>query len=506
MAEWYSMLPTAPNIATGTQAAALAASQARQGSAAADRSRTDADEAAYNLKLKQTVEAMAAASIDPQTGRPSSKRFYALARQSPVGMAAIKAYSETMYPQMAREAAQMAVGASANAEGGIDYGKYSDQIQANPDFAGTLLTQGRDLQKGGYQTAADIAGNKLATGMLTGQGGGWAGQKPGAKMFSQDNALTPAGKAEPTSLVGNEQMEAVAPAMGAAAFKVPKSSEMSPQNRAETIAGLKAKGFALTDKSSPEEIDAAMNDYIGQAVSAITPGFKPGDVGGYVKESMEAQAKAPAVAQAAVAGLQEAGVSRAGARLGQTGTAQGIAQSATSFQQTQDVVTGAKKAGFSNVNAGNAGQFMEAKTSFDWLQSTYDKAAEIKDKVKSGKIDPDTFNAEVNALLNAPMVAESISTEAGRAKFMETLRLDPSFDAVWRESGGNPLAFIKTGAAAKLSAQSQAKVLEILSTIVKTQLESGQAKSRLDQFRGWSKQKPGAKPGTVDSDPLGIRK
>lgn len=159
-------------------------------------------------------------------------------------------------------------------------------------------------------------------------------------------------------------------------------------------------------------------------------------------------------------------------------------QSQTSWEQEQNAVQNAHGEGFGNVYSGNISGYMQAKSAFDWLKTTDKEIHDMSKEVKTGKVlDKDDFRGQVMALSNAPIVADNISTESGRSAFMSVIRTDPSLQSIWRESGGNPIHFLQSAASAKLSAQSQSRVLDVLGSITSTQLKTGKAFQDLNQYR-----------------------
>lgn len=164
-----------------------------------------------------------------------------------------------------------------------------------------------------------------------------------------------------------------------------------------------------------------------------------------------------------------------------------------------------------NATTSNAAAILENKAKIDWLNETRHSVREVKSQIKQGKtLDHDTFNNQLNAWLNAPQVAESISTESGRDKFLSGLRPVKSLGAVLNESR-DIKDVVRALTAQKLGAQDQVVVLEQLDKILSEQLVSGQAVNKDKQYRSknlkpsvFGKDKAGEVPNTQRSNKRGM--
>ena len=480
---WYNLLPSAPNIATGTQAAQQASAQAQGAS-------TAAADASYSLDLKKTVEALAAASMGPNG--VDQDKFYQLASGTPYGVSAIKAYADTIFPQMQKQTVAGGGAKILDENGSVGGQQVAAAMQENPNFSTDILGTAMNVQKAQFGNAADIA--KARTTVQAVSPGAWASQPTTA----------PTG-AQPGSIGGNTGMQVQAPTVGTGNYKgdfsVDQYAKMSPQDQAALRRGLIGVSDELdnpvNEKSSPASIASAARKLQATQFTAGLPGVDVNDIGSTIEKTGAANNAGPAVGLKAVQDAIARGYSLKGTNLSQTGA--GFSNLAAA--QGQDPVQEFRAAGF-NANPSNIAQLQQAKASYDWLDNTSNEIKQVTAQVAKSPLDPDQFAAKVNAFSNAPMVAESISNLAGQKRFFENMRIDPSLGALVKESDGNPLHFLQSLGSVKLGAQSQQKVLEVLGNIVDTQLQTGQAKSTLDQFRAhWSKQPA----GKTKADPLGIR-
>lgn len=472
MANWASLAPTWRPSETDAYGDALRnAAGVRQTQAQTQgiQQTTEAQRIA-NAKATGLQSAFASAittTIDPKTGAVShgldNDKLLANLQGNPAALDAYKEYVTTTYPQAGKEAVSQRIAATANPETGAVRPSAVSAGAANSPQAAALYGAGQDMLKGQFGTAQQVAGAKAGLGLV------------GA---SQTDV-------SPTTVEGMEVSMPGASGKGIPQTTAEYIAKLPKKDRAYLVSGLISSGIE-SDYNTPQGIAEGMNKAGALAAQQSMKGFDPSNPSTWFGAVTGA---APA-AQAAKGALFQTGLGTAGAIQGQT-------QLATTFDQAQASIQDAHRQGYTKVGAGNIGEFTQAKSEFDWLQNTFDKASEMKDGLKTGKVGADEFNAEVSALLNAPMVAESISTESGRSKFMENLRTDPSWEAIIRQSDGNILGALRGGAAAKLSAQSQGKVLDILTTIVGTQLKSGQAKSKLDQYKPkkWSEERPNAATG-----------
>jgi len=488
---WYNFLPT--NIATGAGDAQKAFSQAGEATQNELRAGTTARSAAYDLALKQTVEALMAHATGPN-GVDKAK-FYQLAAGTPYGVSAIKAYADTVFPQAQKEQGQRAALQVLNPDGSVGGVETAKAMRENPDFAGTTLATAMDLQKNQFGNASEIAKNRATVQSLS--PGAWASQPTTAPTAAQ-----------PGSIGGNAGMQVQLPTDAGGGYKgdfsVDEYAKRSPQDQAALRRGLIGVSDELdnpiTEKSSPASIASAVRRLQAMQFAAGLPGTDPRDPLASVEKRGAAMNAAPATGLKAVQDAIARGYSLAGTNLSQKGAALSVQGS----EQAQYQVAKLRKAGF-DANPSNASLILEKKATFDWLKNTSDDIHELRAEATKGKVDNDLFNSTISALSNAPMVAESITNLAGEHRFFENLRTDPSLGALIKSSDGNPVHFIQSLGSAKLGAQSQEKVLSILGNIVDTQLKTGKAKSDLDQFRlHWSKAT--TKPAEAKADPLGIRK
>ena len=462
---WFAA-PT--NIASGVADADKAAYQAQAAG-------TEARGKAYDLKLKQTVEALMAHATGPNG--VDQKKFYELAAGTPFGVSAIKAYADTVFPQKQKEREHSAALAVLDPSGSVGGAETARAMQEDPSTAGTTLSTAMGLQKTQFANAAEAAKNKAT--VLSLFPGAWASQ-PTTKPTS----------AQPGSIGGNAGMQVTLPTATGAGYKgdfsVDQYAKMSPQDqeafRRGMIGATDELDNPITEKSSPASIASAGRRVQAMQYMAGNPGVDPRDPLASVEKSGANLNAAPATGLKAIQDVIQRGYQLKGTNLFQTGT--GLAN--TGASQVQDQVAKLRKAGF-DANPGNAGNILEKKATFDWLKNTSDDIHELRTEASKGKVDNDLFNSTVSALSNAPMVAESITNMAGEHRFFENLRTDPSLGALIKSSDGNPVHFMQSLGSAKLGAQSQAKVLDILGNIVDTQLKTGKAKSDLDALRlHWS--------------------
>ncbi len=181
---------------------------------------------------------------------------------------------------------------------------------------------------------------------------------------------------------------------------------------------------------------------------------------------------------------QKTNITQPGERLGQASTRQTMHQGKVTFEQEQDPIQAARADGFKLVNPKNVDKYQDARGVFDWLGNTKTETDELLKELKAkGAIDSDLLGTKLTALTQSAKFSEGIGTENAEKGFMATMRRDKALGDIASTSTGLK-DFLENVGKNKLGAQSQQFLLQNLSSLLGTQIESGKTASYLKSLRG----------------------
>lgn len=266
-------------------------------------------------------------------------------------------------------------------------------------------------------------------------------------------------------------------------------SGLPAESKNDLIRGLRAQGIPMpSDKNiTPANIDAViasgMNTVADNTYKGLMKGYNPLDEKTY-GVAYSAKSAAGEAIQKAWTDIADKGRDVKTTRLGNASTEQATKQGKIDFDQKQAVVKDAKAEGYGLVNMGNAGTFMEAKAKMNGLQNTLKEISDLR--VEGPKLSKDEFNAKVEALLVNPKVAESIGSEAGTARFMESLRKDKSYSQIVADATTFK-ELVANLAKNEVTAQQQEGILKVIEGMVNSQIKTGVTRGVLDSFKSKAK-------------------
>jgi hypothetical protein len=472
MADWTSMLQGPPQTQVldvpGQMQAGRTTALAQQ--SAAIKNQADA----YELQKAQGLQAAFANGIETVAGPPDKNgnptvahkfnqdKFLAGLQENPAALEAYKSYVEKAYPQIQTETANQVVPKLLGTNGQVSGPQTTQAMADNPNAAGTVLSTAMNLQAAQQKSVPQAIGTNLEVGATGAQGDNGSGVG---------------------SIEANATMQPKVPGFGAdGEYSTPQGiAKLAPSDRKALVRKLNATPFPPASDSMADI--AASNAkwqsaHIGQSLGSVDP-TNPLSVSAWA-------AGAPVTAANATGEAIQGGYQAKGSQLSQASAQLGL----TDEERKKDLADTWRERGFA-ANTGNVDKIQGLAGPYEWLFNTSDDIKTLKAQAAKGKTDPDLFNSTISALSNAPMVAESISNLAGQQRFLENIRTDPSYGALIKAADGNPIHFMQALTSAKLGAQSQEKVLQVLGNIVDTQLKTGQAFSSLNQYRA------GAAPGWV---------
>lgn len=181
---------------------------------------------------------------------------------------------------------------------------------------------------------------------------------------------------------------------------------------------------------------------------------------------------------------QKTNITQPGERLGQANTRQAMQQGRVTFEQEQDPIQAARADGFKLVNPKNVDKYQDARGIFDWLGNTKTETDDLLKELKAkGSIDSDLLGTKLTALTQSAKFSEGIGTENAEKGFMATMRRDKALGDIAATSTGIK-DFLENVGKNKLGAQSQQFLLQNLSSLLGTQIESGKTASYLKSLRG----------------------
>lgn len=439
--DWGSLLPGAAPMADPQ----AAFQQARSSRLDAQAKALENRKALYEQELQRSTQALFSQSIDPVTGKPDLDRFMALASKSPFGAAAHAQAMSTLGSQL-------------------------------------------DLTKKGAETAVLLG----ATGMET----PWSQRKP-SEAVRQDTARTPAvpekGFAE--SIQG---MRYTPPQVGAAEFARTSPDDvakMSPTDRTELVAGLRAKGFAV-DPKDHAGIARAINEGAQAEVSALNKGTDPTKPMEGIAAAATARAQAPKTALDYKSSLIQGGRETKGQRLGQASSEFGLEKDKTEYNQRQGAINKYRSDGI-DASDKNIAEIQDLFGKKSVIEGARAEIEHLKERVRKGEFEgkADKFNAELVTPQQGIAFSEQASTEGARETLFSPYRASKSFGALAASATG-PIDMIGKIAKNSASAQEQLELLDLMGNTLSGLSRSGITAQRIAALPRIpeTKRKPSDKP------------
>jgi len=470
---WFAA-PT--NIASGVADADKAAYQAQAAG-------TEARGKAYDLKLKQTVEALMAHATGPNG--VDQKKFYELAAGTPFGVSAIKAYADTVFPQKQKEREHSAALAVLDPSGSVGGAETARAMQEDPSTAGTTLSTAMGLQKTQFANAAEAAKNKAT--VLSLFPGAWASQ-PTTKPTS----------AQPGSIGGNAGMQVTLPTATGAGYKgdfsVDQYAKMSPQDQEAFRRGMTGAVDELdnpiSDKSSPASLASAMRRVQAMQYAAGNPGVDPRDPLASVEKSGANLNAAPATGLKAIQDVIQRGyqlkgtnISQKGGELSNVGSGQGIENTG----RTMKIAKEFNGRGFDGVTPSNVPDAQRLQGEVASIHSSAEQAKTLASDPKSvAELSDDDFGFMVYNIMKNLKNADDIKTISDDAHMSGFIRPGASLGKVLSESDG-PMEFIKGAFRTNLSKTDRIPLLRSIQQAAEAAELHGIARSKMEGAYGAGK-------------------
>lgn len=480
---WYNLLPTAPDIANGTQ-------KAQAGFAAARGASTAANKAAYDLDLQKTVEALMSASIG-DNGLDQDK-FYRLASGTPYGVSAIKAYADTAFPQMQKQAIEQG--------GAAKTGEQADSMIANnQNFAQSTRAGTAAALTGPTSPLATELGAVKQRSLL----GAYGVPQDQQQHWSQQSPTNP------YQMAMNAQPNIGSASIASKPIDEFNAANLPPQQQAQLAQSLKSMGGDLYASNDPRSLSAGATEAVQRAIDA-----KRAEASAMVLDKdgnpnpLETQRNikafegtVPALAQAEYAKLLASGREATGANLGQKGSAQSIGITAKTISNADDF----NRRGFDGVTGANVEKAQALQGEVEKVHSSAVMAKSLADNpTKVEKMTPDQFGEEVFNALKGIKTAEGVATISADDNLSAFFRPGASVGKVLAQSEG-PSDFVKGVLRSNLSKTERVQLLRDIQMMAETAEKGGIARSAMTGAYGagkmpwevehWSKQKPGAATG-----------